>query len=346
MHILMSCREMKQQNINILLWYRYDKRSLPIRKSVKNFGFWFLLLIHGLAIGGDELSKLHYEQEDTSQSEVLSGPEKALKLMGKLTNIKGERSNLNNNDELRLLYGAVRSGKHVQVTLALNAIHSKGRTALSDCVNYTLAESVLLATITHDSSVKSVAWSPDGCMVCVGSFELAIVVNAFGTEMVRFKHNANEYALLITWSPGGRKICIGGEGRQVRVWALYGKEKICIGRCEHDARINAVTWSHDDSMICTCSDDKKAKVWVVKDKALTCIGSCEHDARINTVVWSHDDSMICTCSDDRKAKVWVVKDKTLTCIGSYEHDARGNAAAWSHDNSMICTCDDEKVKVW
>ncbi|MEO5886791.1 MAG: AAA family ATPase, partial [Anaerolineales bacterium] len=127
-----------------------------------------------------------------------------------------------------------------------------------------------LAHMTHDESVLSVAFSPDGKYVVSGSFDNTVRVweAATGQELARMTHDG--WVSSLAFSPDGKYVVSAGcderdnangscvEGT-ARVWeAATGQE---LARMTYDEYVSSVAFSPDGKYVVSGSEDFTARVW-------------------------------------------------------------------------------------
>jgi WD40 repeat protein len=124
----------------------------------------------------------------------------------------------------------------------------------------------------HERQVLSVAWSPDGHLLCTGSLDKTARLWEVATGAEVLVLNCGDSIVgSVTWSPDGRFVATGsgyrfvGRGSgcaTVRVWEVATGAEICILH-GHTHWVMGVAWSPDGSMLATCSADETVRVWDV-----------------------------------------------------------------------------------
>ncbi len=114
--------------------------------------------------------------------------------------------------------------------------------------------------MTHDNSVNTVAFSPDGKYVISGGSD--------GTARVWETQTGNFIALMthdnsvntVAFSPDGKYVLSGSDDGTARVWETQTGNFIAL--MTHDNSVNAVAFSPDGKYVLSGSDDGTARVWV------------------------------------------------------------------------------------
>ncbi|KAF8714382.1 hypothetical protein AX14_009184 [Amanita brunnescens Koide BX004] len=115
----------------------------------------------------------------------------------------------------------------------------------------------------HDSSIFSVAFSPDGSKIVSGSDDKTIRVwdASTGVEILPPLRGHDYWIHSVAFSPDGSKIISGSSDKTIRVWdASTGIEMLPPLR-RHDDWIHSVAFSPDGSKIISGSLDGIIRVW-------------------------------------------------------------------------------------
>ena len=109
--------------------------------------------------------------------------------------------------------------------------------------------------------VQSVALSPDGKRIVVGSWSVnATVWDAeTGQEKAILKGHAREVQS-VAWSPDGKRVLTGSWDSTARIWdAETGLEESILQG--HTNAVWSVAWSRDGKRVLTGSYDSTARIW-------------------------------------------------------------------------------------
>jgi uncharacterized delta-60 repeat protein len=236
-----------------------------------------------------------------------------------------------------------------------------------------------IARMTYDSTVKSVAFSPDGKYIVSGGGTTARVWEAKGdNETARMAQGTISY---VAFSPDGKYVVSGSNDKTARVWeAATGKE---IARMTHDGTVRSVAFSPDGryvvsgggttacvweaatgkeiarmthhygvisvafspdgKYVASGGEDDTARVWEAATGKE--IARMTHDYPVYSVVFSPDGKYVVSGSNDRTARVW--ETATGKEIARMTHDGTVWSVAFSPDGKFVVSgSDDGTARVW
>ena len=117
----------------------------------------------------------------------------------------------------------------------------------------------LVASFTHEDTVRRVAFSPDGSRILTASADnTAKLWDAASGELIAsFAHQAGVYC--VAFSPDGSRILTASADNTAKLWdAASGK---LIASFDHQGTVWWAAFSPDGARILTASWDKTAKLW-------------------------------------------------------------------------------------
>ncbi|MCX6065371.1 MAG: hypothetical protein NT121_06410, partial [Chloroflexi bacterium] len=123
--------------------------------------------------------------------------------------------------------------------------------------NTTLANPI--SSMTHKSSVSSVAFSPDGKYVVSGSWDKTARVWETGTGKEIARITLDGGVSSVAFSPDSKYVVSGSDDNTARVWEVAtGKE---ISRMTHNSGVTSVTFSPDGKYVISGSWDGAIRIW-------------------------------------------------------------------------------------
>src|SRR6266446_3910313 len=195
------------------------------------------------------------------------------------------------------------------------------------------------------SAIYSVAFSPDGQFLAVGSANGEIGV----WQVARWKpimtlsgHLGRVWS--VAFSPDGARLASGGEDRFVRLW------EVSTGQClttlqGHTDWVRSVAFSPDGARLASSSDDGTVRLWEVSTGQ--CLATLQGHAIWSTSVsFSPDRSRFATGSHDGTVKLWEVS--TGKCLQTLRgHTNWVGSVAFSLDGTLLASgSHDRTVREW
>ena len=201
----------------------------------------------------------------------------------------------------------------------------------------------------HDSSVQSVAFSPDGALLASGSWDGTIRLwqvadrTLLHTLKMPTARDAS-YSHDVAFSPDGTTLAFGLPDGTVRLWRVSDGTLLRTLRGNAD-KICSLAFSPDGRILASGSWDSTIRLWQVADgtplRTLT-----GHEDGVLDLAFSPDGSMLASASFDGEVQVWQAADGTLLyTFKPMESVVEG--VAFSPDGSMLAFASwDGWVQVW
>ncbi|MFF8407487.1 CHAT domain-containing protein [Streptomyces sp. NPDC015684] len=152
----------------------------------------------------------------------------------------------------------------------------------------------------------------------------------------------------VSWGPTGEGLAIAGKSRWVRVFDLYGAERLKVKGGNLRSVVSAVAFSPDGSRLATGSAHNAVRVWDTTTGRL--LVDVRHDGGVNGVAFSPDGRRLATGSTDGTARVWDatgVRDQLLSIRDWGGTWSLVRDVAFSPDGTRIATgSSDATARVW
>jgi WD40 repeat protein len=191
------------------------------------------------------------------------------------------------------------------------------------------------------NAVTSLAVSPDGTKVVIGSPDGVVSLWDCRGKIIRTFKAHKSFVLSAAFSPGSNYILTGSMDRTARLWNLEGKKLRELSG--HGGFVLSVTFSPDDRHILTGSVDDIARLWNRQGKLLREIRG--HEGGIFGVSFSHDSKFILTGSSDGSARIWDLDGNQIKVFNV--PDSSVTSGAFSPDGKFIVVgCSNGKALLW
>ena len=198
-------------------------------------------------------------------------------------------------DTFRLKYAEPVSAVSFNPDSQLLAIAAGSVVAVAD-----VKRGVETSRYTHDATVYSVAFSPDGNLVAAGSADGSALVLAASTGKIVSSLHEDGPVVAVAFDPKGPMVATGSSDGTARVFeASSGHE---LWRTSPGAPVVSVAFSPDGRMVAIGSQDAIAKVFDTATGHQ--ISQMPHDAAVFKVAFSPDGRYIATGSADGTARVF------------------------------------------
>jgi WD40 repeat protein len=199
--------------------------------------------------------------------------------------------------------------------------------------------------VGHESSVVSVAITPDGTKIVSGCHDLTIKI--WDMKTGKELHNLTGHSSLIqelAITPDGTKIVSGGYDKKVKIWDVQtGKELFSLD--DLSGFVNGVAITPDGAMFVSCIDDT-ITVWDIETGQDLYTFSDDSFHRIEGVTITPDGTKIVSYDAHYTIKVWDIRTREilLTLTG---HTSFVRGIAITPDGTKIVSAsDDWTIKVW
>ena len=203
----------------------------------------------------------------------------------------------------------------------------------------------LIRIADQNSSVSSVAFSPDGTLLASGALNGAIRLwntstGALAADLTTTSNRANSVA----FSADGQWLAAGGNDTVVRLWNVATRQAADSLDGPQGA-INAVAFSAQGNLLVAGSDDGNVYLWDVgtRQRIATLQG---HSSYVTSVAFSPDGSLLASGSEDDTIRLWRAltgaEERILT-----GHEGNVTDVAFSPDGTLLASVGaDRTVRIW
>ena len=156
------------------------------------------------------------------------------------------------------------------------------------------------------AAVSALAWSPDGKLLALGTFQEVRLINPADSQTVATLQGHAEQVRAVAWSPDGKLLAaaggLPGQKGEIKLWntATRTLARTIPG---HRDCIYAAVFSPDGKSLATASYDKLIKIWDTETgKEIRTLK--DHIDAIYALAFTPDGTRLISASADRSVKVW------------------------------------------
>ncbi|KAG9078602.1 hypothetical protein FRC06_008284, partial [Ceratobasidium sp. 370] len=200
------------------------------------------------------------------------------------------------------------------------------------------------------SSVRCVAFSPDGARIAAGSDDATIHVwNLLTGRTVGAPLEGHTGPVCsVAYSPGGNYIVASSADETIRTWDIRtGQARDLLLFEGHTGTVFSVVYSPDGGYLVSGSADRTIRFWYA-DRGGICGPPREgHTGAIYSVARSPDDRMLVSGSSDGTIRTWVQWSGEMTAGRFQGHSGAIYSVAYSPDNARIVSgSEDHSIRIW
>ncbi len=198
--------------------------------------------------------------------------------------------------------------------------------------------------LTLARGLRSVAFSPNGKLVAIGSFDpqaRALLWDAESGRIFKVLRGHGGAVRGIAFSADGAFVATASDDHRAGIWNVRTGE---VRYLPHDDIVRCVAFSPDGKHLVTGSDDFIVRIWDVdaqQPRALT-----ERANVLRSVAYSPDGKRFVTGSDDAIARIWDAESGQVV-LNLRGHSGPVLSAVFSPDGKFVLTASEDKtIRIW
>jgi WD40 repeat protein len=212
----------------------------------------------------------------------------------------------------------------------------------------------LIGTLTHNGSIKTVAFSPEGDMLASSSADNTVKLWHSNGSLITTLRGHSSTVNQVAFSPDGQTLVSASDDHLVQLWQRDGTKLKTLQSIKKnkDASIgwdeNQVGFSADGAMITfvgqNSTRDDTVKLWQ-KDGQLVKNFQKKTNFNLKDITFSSDGKTIVWMDIDPALKLWDIKGNLLATLRN--HQDWINDVGFSPNGKLLASVSDDKtVKLW
>jgi WD40 repeat protein/tRNA A-37 threonylcarbamoyl transferase component Bud32 len=208
----------------------------------------------------------------------------------------------------------------------------------------------------HTSTVKNVAFSPDGRLVASGAGDLSrsdrgevkVWESATGREVFHLRSHTDPI-FGVAFSPDGQRLVSASQDQTVKIWDVETGQEVLTLRAHADT-VRAVAFSPDGWCLATACVDGTIKLWDAAswadEKPVHLVETLAgHGAAVVGVAFHADGRHLAALSDNQMIRTWDVDTGREREDQRLRIDPQIHALALSPDDRLLATATSDGI-VW
>ncbi|KAJ1305786.1 hypothetical protein OPQ81_010516 [Rhizoctonia solani] len=212
------------------------------------------------------------------------------------------------------------------------------------CVCDAVTGQVVLGPLQVRAWIGAVAYSPDGKLIAIGSWNGVDVWDAQnGSRVLDPLTDLDGLVLSVRFSPDGTRI-VGGSNREVVrivVWDVSDGKNLFGSLDGHSGRVRSVSYSPNGALIASGSSDGTIIVWNAYTGEMALPPLTAHSNWVLSVDFSPDSTRLVSSSDDRTIRIWDVQIGEMIFELLHGHENWIRSVEYSPDGTQILSCSDD-----
>ncbi len=245
---------------------------------------------------------------------------------------------------------------HTDIILSL-AISPNGQTIASSSLDGTvklwnLQTGELIRTIKRDWLVKSIAYSPDGQKIAIGSWNKTRrkaeieVWNSSTGEVIQSFSLSRESNLFVAFSPDGKTLGSANEDGTIKLWNMDTGES--LPTLKQDNAVKAIAFSPDGKTLLSVSYTQTVKVWDLQTGTNLTPLKTLGVFLVNAVAFTPNNQMFASAivDDDNTLGLWDLQTGKLLQIFTGYSNWVSSLAFTPNGQTLVSGSWDGTITIW
>lgn len=200
-----------------------------------------------------------------------------------------------------------------------------------------------LETTHPRSEILSLAWSPDGRYLALGTeIGLVRIYDGETRKLVRLLVGHTEAVNAVAWKHDGRQLASASHDGSVHVWNADGELVRVFRHKKETGQVYSVAW-HPDGKRLAWGENYGIRISAVDGTPGPLLR--DYNAAVRSVAWSPDGQQLASGGDDKTVRLWDT-DGTPGLV--FEgHEETVNCVAWHPDGQQLASAsNDFTARLW
>ena len=201
-----------------------------------------------------------------------------------------------------------------------------------------------MVQLGHSSEVNTVAYTPDGNLIAVGSGNLVYLYQSQTGMVVQVLEGHRDRVWSVAFGIDGKQLASGSDDRTVRVWDVEQGQIVQVLK-GHQSRVSSVVFGTNSSQLASGSYDWTVRIWDVKKGKVLKVLEGQH-SEVRSVVFGKKEKWLASGSRDGKVRVWNLEQGRVVRVLDDHWDKVNSVAFNENKNRLASGGDDGKVLIW
>jgi len=205
---------------------------------------------------------------------------------------------------------------------------------------YEIDGTPILSLQKSSATIRSVAWSPDGCTLATGVDDAVGLWEAHGTlQSVTMRHDG--FVTSVAWSPDGHRLVSGSADETARIWEVDGRPGPVMKG--HEGSVSDVAWQPGGRYVASAGSDRTVRLWEAADGQLRNVLE-GHTGAVTAITWSPDGQELASGSTDKTVRQWRADASAGPVMKGHKVLVRD--VAWSPDGTRLASVGGWQIRLW